>query len=281
MKAAVLSDLHFNQLEKRKGVRMAAERAADSGADVILIAGDIASGSYERYDQCLSFFGGFTGPKLAIWGNHDTYPINGETSWERRETLREVFRGHGFHMLDNDPIEIGGKVFVGNMGWYDYSFLPKDNPDPRATILHNGKEIDWNGISEEVLANKRLKFLDRKGRKKETYWPDRNNTEWGCTDREVCDIMNRELEDGILSAGGKPVVAVTHMLPLKEMASGKRSVGIAYGNAFLGSESLGKVLSKYQNVGTAICGHIHRRGHYRRGQTDFYIANSNPQVMEV
>jgi Icc-related predicted phosphoesterase len=75
----------------------------------------------------------------------------------------------------------------------------------------------------------------------------------------------KQLEKQLKDCGSLPVLAVTHMLPVKDFCVPEKPDGIKWGffNAFLGSTALEELYKKYP-VRYAVCGHVHYRSTVER-----------------
>jgi hypothetical protein len=112
MRALVLSDLHL-EFDRFDVVHNG--RRADDGADVVILAGDIASGingiGWART--------AFPDKEIVyVSGNHEFY---GGTYERLIEDLRGEAEEKGVHFLERDRVEIGGFTFLGATLWTDFN----------------------------------------------------------------------------------------------------------------------------------------------------------------
>jgi len=123
MKIQLASDLHLEFLQRdHPGERLITYAP---GADVLVLAGDIASGA-----NALAQFADWPVPVLYVAGNHEYY---GQAMEKLRTELRaqshvnsHVSAGKcAIHFLDNDRVDIGGVRFLGTTLWTDYRLRPK------------------------------------------------------------------------------------------------------------------------------------------------------------
>ena len=119
MKIQLISDLHLEMLQRNwPGERLIAPMP---GADVLVLAGDIADGAH----ACKLFAHWPSEKKVPIIyvaGNHEHY---GHVMDPMLQKLREGAALNGIHFLENDGVEIDGVRFLGATMWTDYG-LRKD-----------------------------------------------------------------------------------------------------------------------------------------------------------
>lgn len=112
MRALVLSDLHL-EFDRFDVVHNG--RRVDDGADVVILAGDIASGingiGWART--------AFPDKEIVyVSGNHEFY---GGTYERLIEDLRGEAEEKGVHFLERDRVEISGFTFLGATLWTDFN----------------------------------------------------------------------------------------------------------------------------------------------------------------
>lgn len=114
MKIQVASDLHLEFLRHTWPNERLIEPAP--GADVLVLAGDIASGT-----DPLRLFADWSEkskvPIIFVAGNHEFYNHVMDPTIEK---LRETAVDSGIHFLENDRVDIGGVRFLGTTLWTDY-----------------------------------------------------------------------------------------------------------------------------------------------------------------
>ena len=110
MKIQLASDLHLEFLQSRwPGERLI---APVPGADVLVLAGDIADGA-----RVFELFAHWPTPVIYVAGNHEFY---GHAIDPMREKMRESSALCGIHFLENESLVIGGVRFLGTTLWTDY-----------------------------------------------------------------------------------------------------------------------------------------------------------------
>lgn len=110
MKIQLASDLHLEFLQRDfPGERLIAPAY---GADVLVLAGDIANGA-----QAIELFKDWPVPVLYLAGNHEFY---GGSLEQTRIELRRAADGTSIRFLDNDVVDFGGVRFLGCTLWTDY-----------------------------------------------------------------------------------------------------------------------------------------------------------------
>jgi len=273
------ADLHYSD-GARERLRALAEAMCTSGADVLVIAGDLVAGAGDNIREALALFDSYTGPKLMVAGNHDLWQIGqaADTSARYQHTLPEMAAEQGFHYLDSGPLVLGDTAFVGCMGWYDYSLRQRDEPieGVRVTPVHvspgpdgqarfrsvpGAAETSWGELTADDFRHKGLVWQDG-GRPRAAVWNDALYVDWGHSDEEMTRLFADRLREQIAQVAdeARRVVAVTHFVPFAELApSPTADVKRAFAHAYLGSPLLGEALREGGNLSVVIFGHRHRQ----------------------
>lgn len=110
MKIQIASDLHLEFLRNLDPKERLIEPA--EGADVLILAGDIASGS-----KAISLFKDWPTTVIYIAGNHEYY---GRGVEETQKGIRKDAAAAGIHYLENQSVVIDGVRFLGATHWTDY-----------------------------------------------------------------------------------------------------------------------------------------------------------------
>jgi len=239
----VASDLHYDtqypNLRGNASVRSLAASLCTIGTpqDLLCLAGDLGTDKVSL-GTCLDFFAGFPGKKCAVAGNHDVWvdPAK-QDSWQRFQDLSDIFREHGFHALEDEPLVWNGWGIAGTMGWYDYSFADDINVPPGA---YRDKMLPGAGTA---------------------MWSDALYVHWHLDDPQVTKLLANKLDLHLAAlAREKQVLVVTHHLPTKKLLFHPRwavSRQWRFLNAFLGSERFAEVISGHPNVSHVFSGHVH------------------------
>ncbi len=230
------ADLHFGLYPTGDACTLELARFVwDSGADALIIAGDVGKTEPESFGACLNLFSDFGGARMVVPGNHDLWTPRGEDSRRKyRDVLPGLARKHKFHMLDARPHIMGRTAFVGNIGWYDYSLA---NPALK--------------LSRTQYSSKQMPGI--------CTWNDLRFIHWNMQDEEFtvncCKRLQRHYEQA--AANAHQVIAVLHHMPFSELLYGQASAALEFSKAFMGSLALGDVLRSWPTLRYAFCGHRH------------------------
>ncbi len=251
-KLLVTADLHYGLYRSGDActVKMA-EYVRHSGADVFAIAGDVADAETEYFRACLELFADFDGLKLVVPGNHDLWTAGTGSDRKYREVLPSIARDCGFIMLDAEPAVAERIGFVGNIGWYDYSFRNRELNIPISQ--YESKELP--GVCN---------------------WNDGKFIDWEMSDAEFTEKCLRKLKAAYRAIEPRvhTVVAMLHHLPFAELLYGESSVAYEFCRAFMGSERLGALLLDCPKVRYAFAGHRHGLGSCDKAQLEAFCVGS-------
>lgn len=245
LRVAVSSDLHLDLVPDRvRGPLI--ERLVDAlragDPDVVILAGDIGNGP-ERAGRHLAPFALGKRASLLVPGNHDVWRwpnelAAGHDSDGALTLLAARAAKAGFHWLPKAPLMIDGWAFAGSLGWYDYAYR-----EPSLLV----SEADYRAKTWGPLS-----------------WSDRDFVRWyGRLDDPAAAArftleLGRDLESlGVTTTGGPPAVAVTHVLPWRELVEYKGFPTWDYFSAFLGTPSLGALYDSLPSLRVAVAGHTH------------------------
>jgi predicted phosphohydrolase len=251
----------------------------ESGADVLVLAGDVATGDAEHQQSVLALFSGFDGPRLYVPGNHDLWSDGRSGATERlyREQLPAIVESCGFRYLPTGPVLVDNVAFVGVVGWYDYSFRQQASPRPglkvtplrpvtdgdtiRLKAVRHRVGIAWEDVAAEDCAAGGLAWTEA-GEPRSLLWNDAVYIAWEAGDPEVCrreaDQVTRWLAQ--LPAHVEQVVGVCHCVPFSDLLGGfTREVSLAHCRGYMGSDLLGQAFAADPRVRMVLCGHAHHQ----------------------
>jgi len=255
------SDLHYNVDRSKGPTRQLAKQVIARGGDVLALAGDIAGADPEDFEAALELFDRFEGVKLLVPGNHDLWVAHGQnsyTKWSRQ--LPHLARRHGFCMLDHGQVQVGAVGFVGNVGWYDYSFRSADLAVP----LRFYQAKVGPGRAAAVAKFRQLvednHGLEDRHHQITIAWRDGQFVNLPVSDTEFTDQLVRRLDRQLTRSvnAAEKIVAVLHHLPRRELVQYRGDGDWDFAAAFLGSERFGQVLGQYDQVKLCLSGHSHR-----------------------
>lgn len=290
MKIVATSDLHMPKHKDK--MPQLIQNILDQKADVLLLLGDIAPANDELLESLLMELKEFPGPKLFVPGNHDLWTVEGSSRERYEKILPEIYERNGFHSLDSDPFVYEGVGFVGNIGWYDYSFARVYSPPPNTQFVRtknsNAASITWDQIEKEDLKKKILYH--------KAFW---GLTQIGCNDgeymadfwddEEFCQMMQKKLESHIrqIESQVNKIVAAFHCVPFKDaLIRNNAEADVCFRNAFVGSKKLGELLYRHPKTVLSLWGHVHIRQNFSKGlikclNVSFVPDAKNPVVTEI
>ena len=250
MRLAFTSDIHID-INGPAVLDALVARVRSVAPDVLLIAGDIATGA-ATYLKTLLALRAVTPRLLVVAGNHDVWTApealaQGVDSWARLDKLLPALcREADVQLLDAGPQEIDGVGFVGTLGWYDLT--------TREHVLEAPIEAyragEWGGLR----------------------WTDHTYAVWRDADgaamemEEVARILRERLAAHLRAVTSRRIVVATHTLPFGEQIHRKAHPGWRFANAFMGSLPMGDVVRGDPRVVLAIAGHTHIGSDLRIGR---------------
>ena len=250
MRVGFTSDIHID-LNGPVVLEALVERARVAAPDVLVIAGDIATGA-TTYLQTLLALRAVVPRLLVVAGNHDVWTTpeaaaKGLHSWARLDKLLPALCSEaGAELLDAGPIEIDGVGFAGTLGWYDLT--------TREHLLDAPMEAYRKGVWEG------LRWTDHTY----TVWPDADGAPMPM--EEVARVLRERFAAHLASLTTRRIVSVTHTLPFMEQIHRKEHPGWRFVNAFMGSLPLGDVIKANPRVVLSISGHTHLHSDLRFGR---------------
>ena len=224
MKIRLLSDLHTEFRLPYK----TAEFAEYRGEDVLVLAGDIASGASNTMDVIEFFLDQGFPDVIYVPGNHEYYGTSIEDF--NTKMFDKCLRHEGAHFLNKSNITIDGVLFVGATLWTNFS----DNP-----------------IVQSVCGRAINDFRQIKNFKT----------------RDAYDLYYKHLEyikHHYEKRVGQRVVVVTHFLPARECIA-PRWRGSDLLNDYFAND-LGSMIADMENT-TWLFGHTHDAMDFELGNT--------------
>jgi predicted phosphohydrolase len=255
----VTADLHFGLYAAGDECTLKlAEFVRNSDAEVFALAGDVADADTQCFKTCLDLFASFRGTKLVTPGNHDLWTTAAGSSEKYRQILPTIAADCGFRMLDVGPAVLGRTGFIGNIGWYDYSFRSSE----LSVSLDQYRQKELPGVC---------------------MWNDARFIDWDMTDEEFTDKCVRKLQSTYRSIEPRvhTVVAVLHHVPFAELLYDRSSAAFEFCRAFLGSERLGRILLDCPKVRYVFCGHRHGPAAAARGGLEAFSVGSEYRVKRL
>jgi len=285
MRICAAADIHYPRTGPGR-CEAIAERMCGSGADVLVLVGDLATGRGQHHRKLLRLFRSFTGPKLLVPGNHDLWSTGRRLdAWQRYHVvLKHIAERSGFHYLPGNPTVINGIGFVGTIGWFDYAFRQVQAPEaglrvtpirarrgrtgPRSEPIPGRHDVPWGELTDGDYAGQALMWNEGSLRK-QLIWNDAVYVSWGAADPEVTKTLADDLarEAAIVEQQADRWVGVSHFVPFADLAGETSSnVEVAYVRAFLGSPVIGEVLASSPKCRLVLCGHRHEQQVRRIGE---------------
>lgn len=236
MQVVITADLHYGVGNNQKIVRNFVKRIIRTKADVLLLVGDTFAFNQKLLMECLSLFKGFVGDKLLVAGNHDLWTRSYDSLVLYRRIIPKVAKQCNFHFLDQKPFIKDHVGFVGNIGWYDYSFRDQTKPIPHSYYT----EKRWPGV---VTYN------------------DGIYVHLGMSDGDYAERVNKKLKQHLRYVSGHTdtIVCAVHHVPFRQLLRTSHTSLNRYLDAFSGSAETGKIIQSFPKVKYVFCGHIHQK----------------------
>ena len=255
MKLAIVSDLHLDMnsgFAESDLLPILVEELKKCEADTILIAGDICSDALSSIKAIDEIRSTVRSNLLFIPGNHDIWVKDGGSSWDSYQRL-----ANHPACLVNRPYSLDDStVIIGDMGWFDYSFLADD--------------VSFSKM-EETRED----------------WGDKKYTEWGrMDDPALTEYMLAKLDEQLRKHTGQRIILAVHFIPYRAFLP-KKSPYMDWDvcNAFMGSEAIGQLLDAHESIDYVIFGHTHDRHGIRKYKSKTiicsplgYISEKSPEL---
>ena len=236
MKVVVTADIHFGVGNNQHIIKNLAKRIIKTNADVLILAGDTFHFKQQHLIDCLKLFDTFKGDKLFVPGNHDLWTNSSDSLVLYEKILPKIVKQCGFHYLDQKPFIKGDVGFVGNIGWYDYSF--KDS-----SLL----------IPERYYLDKRWPNV--------VTWNDGRYVHLNMSDAAFTKKLNDKLKRHLASVSrhGKMIICTFHHVPFTELLRTRHTSIDKFLTAFSGSRQTGEIIKSFPKVKFVFCGHTHQK----------------------
>jgi len=242
MKICCLGDIHYGgSIEWLSYIVDNYIREYSRECDVAVIVGDVTtSGDLQHLVEALSIIkGALNIPLLVIPGNHDIYVSpqeqdRGNNSLLKLSLFNDLVEKLACVALMKRPYIVDGVGFVGSIGWYDYSFAP-----------------DYLGLTLEDFKAKAFGL---------SIWADRDYVKLPMSDEEFTLYLLNKFEEDIKRIYDEvnKMVAVMHHVPFRELVTYKLRPEWDYFSTYMGSESFGYIIKKYNSkVKLVLYGHSH------------------------
>jgi predicted phosphohydrolase len=271
MKIFAISDIHIDGKNKVSAYhlpqKMLHHYANTKDKSVLIILGDVSQ-NLPILHNFLKLFENLPIPKLFVAGNHDIWVTEGSNSFVKyMVVLKEAVEDAGFHYLDKEPFIYNRIGFIGNIGWYDYSFRTKTTVVPVDLKLLrklSTKYISFDELTEKDYEEKMLMGESKGNLFVVTSWNDRHYIHWDYTDTEFTQKCQKKIKqqfEAIDSAVDR-IVFASHHVHFQEGVIQKNMLQWDFNNAFVGSKSIGQYVLGQKKVDLLLFAHTHERGSY-------------------
>ncbi len=255
MKLCWCTDIHLDFISKERR-RIFLDKLKNSGADVILISGDICEARNEMIFDEIEDVGIQT---YYILGNHDLYT----SSYELREQtafFRELNDEHPIVAYFHNKMTIlpGTKTaLIGINGWYD------------------GRYGDY--ITSNVQLNDFQLIEDFKGLNKE----DRLDLMQSFADQ---DTLALKYWLNIVDKDTDNIILITHVPPFAQASKHRGLQSDSYYLPFYANKSLGDVLLDVPKPTLVLCGHTHGAAYFEINNITVVVGQSDygsPTIQKI
>jgi len=257
MRLLVTADLHYNHAVSRPRAIELIEQMNHVGGDVLLLVGDTAVADGDALEQCLNRFK-FAGPKLIVAGNHELWTKGADSATLHASLLAARAAALGWQWIENDPYVAGDLVVVGSVGWYDYSFAAPSLGIPQRFYQHkiSPGAAAHLGIFPQLFSP--AEDITATARQTIARWNDGKFVKLGRSDEQFLADLLRKLEAQLAAIPPhSTIVAAIHHIPFRELLPPHRGQQWDFARAYLGSDKIGQLLARYENVHHLFCGHSH------------------------
>jgi predicted phosphodiesterase len=158
MRIQVLSDLH---------IEFGPFQCPSVGADVIVLAGDIGTGT-EGVEEAISLSESIQTPIVYVPGNHEFYHDELDSL---RHRMRTLSRGTQVFVLDDSEVTIKGVRFLGATLWTDFCVMGPERQNEAMTaaaslindfrLIRKGEEV-FSPAQSYTLHERSRQWIERK-----------------------------------------------------------------------------------------------------------------------
>lgn len=228
MKIMYMSDLHLDTNTghfKTDLLPLLIKEINNQKPDLLLIGGDISSDAKTTINVLNAIEKRTNIKTLFVPGNHDIWVDSPNSSWDSYEKLKQ----HKTSLIKK-PYKVNDEwVIIGDMGWYDYSFIKEDI---------NIEEVKY---------------------RKKSLWQDGKYAKFNMNDEELFKKMMNNFNIQLEKYKDKKVIFLNHFIPYRDFVIYSSERGWNMCNAYMGSKHLGELLDQYKNVEYVLFGHTHKR----------------------
>lgn len=269
MKIFAISDVHVEGKNKETAFnlprKMLHHMIKTKEQCVLVILGDVSQ-NLPILHNFLSLFQNIPIPKLFVAGNHDLWVTEDSNSFVKyMVVLKEAVEDAGFHYLDKEPFILDRIGFIGNIGWYDYSFkntITTVPPEIKLIRKSTAKYINWSEINDIDYQEKLLMGEMNGSIFSITSWNDRLYVHWEYTDQEFAQKCLLKIKKHFKEITPKvdQIVFASHHVHFEEGVVRKNLLEWDFNNAFVGSRTIGNFILSQDKVDLLLFAHTHERG---------------------
>jgi len=282
MKIFAIADIHVDGKNKNTAYQLPTKLmhhvAKEKDQCIVIFLGDVAQ-NLPLLHNYLKLFQNIPIQKLFVAGNHDVWVKEGPDSLLKYQLLlKEAVEDSGFHYLDSEPFIFNRIGFIGNIGWYDYSFKSLHSKIPENFKLlrkSTTQYIDWSELNELDYQEKELMAESFGNLFVLTSWNDRLYVRWDFSDAEFTKrCLNKiKMQFDQINQKVDKIVFCSHHVHFQEGVIFKNKAQWDFNNAFVGSKEIGNYVLSQKKVDLLLFAHTHERGVFK---IDHRIPAYNP-----
>lgn len=237
MKLGFLSDLHLttNGVHIEYAIQQLTKLIAEKGLSYVFIAGDTTNNPnntklfVDKVNENLKDYL-IKAEVYYIYGNHEF--------WHKTLTI-ETANEQDVYYAHNKVVNVNEDTIVyGFNGWFDYSYIMDTEVGKNSDVPKNKNTLEEYG---HIFFD-----LDRIG-------------DIGATHEQMFMQNYNQLEKVLEENADKRILLFTHFVPDEQFVLFKGEISWDVNNAFMGSQKVGDLISKYENVTDITFGHTHTR----------------------